>query len=130
MRLSAITFAATVALATTSLVGLGLATAQSAPPGAPAAVSASPSATPEVSARLVRLGADIKGGVRQGWLSPSKADQLTDRLKAMKTIVAKKTKDGGQLSERDVRRLQAELADLHQEMGDIAAAARERRRRG
>lgn len=136
MRLSALTFAAVLA-GLTGLAGYSLATAQTGAAQAPPSVAAADGASGQapfggdVGSRADRLGADIRAGLRQGWLTQPQAERLAGRLKQIRTAIkSAAARHGGELSAGEDSRLETEVAALHREMGDIAAAARERRRRG
>jgi hypothetical protein len=75
--------------------------------------------------RLDRVGADIEGGVKQGWLSADQAGGLAAEVTALRTEVRTvRERNGGKLPGADNRRLQEKVTALHKEIGDLAAAAR------
>jgi hypothetical protein len=79
--------------------------------------------------RLERLGADVEGGVKQGWLSADQAGGLAAEVTALRTEVRTvRERNGGKLPAADNRRLQEKVTALHKEFGDLAAAARRARR--
>jgi len=75
--------------------------------------------------RLERLGADVDGAVKQRWISLDLARAYQGRIKEiLEEVKAIRAMNDGKLPDLDNRRLQARVTAMHEEIGDIAVAAR------
>lgn len=75
--------------------------------------------------RLQRLGADVDGGVKHGWISLDQARAYESQINEMRQQAKDaRAKNNGRLPAVDNKRLQARVNALHEEIGDLAVAAR------
>jgi len=75
--------------------------------------------------RLQRLGADVDGGVKHGWISLDQARAYEGQINEMRQQAKDaRARNNGRLPDVDNKRLQARVNALHEEIGDLAVAAR------
>jgi hypothetical protein len=73
--------------------------------------------------RLERVGADIDGGAKQGWLTEAQAKDFAGQLTALRAdLKAVRDRNGGKLPAADNSRLQDKVTALHKDMAEAQAA--------